>query len=373
MRKGQARLDEFALVLLAGLILIAMLMIVWTTPKLGAGVFLNVTPSAIKTSVQLNTSSVVLLDLNGTAQNVSLSVTGEIKSWVSFSKSKFDLSGLETIEMTISVPPSASNRTYASNLIISYDTQKLTIPVSILVSAQPVENVRLFSLGSFAVSGGAVEILDSKKSVSVSQGYFSGTRLNLFGSIPADKSSRISDGVVVIFVEEANSLGNLVVTLNEQKIFDKKVGLGELRITINKSLLKDSNTLTVSAGSPGFVFWASTEYKIRSAEFSVVYPSETRDFTFSLTRTEVENFRHARVTFSVGNYQLPLSSLKILINDQLVYIQSPPLAFFRDTFSKTIFGDKLILNPGNNKISFAFDRQGFYEVTDTTLVVSYGG
>ncbi len=373
MRKAQARLDEFALVLLAGLILIAMLMIVWTTPKPGAGVFLNVTQTSIKTSVQLNTSSVVLLDLNGTAKNVSLSVTGEVRPWVSFSKNKFDLSGAETIEMTISVPPSASNRTYTSNLIISYDTQKLTIPVSILVSTQPVENVRLFSLGSFAVSGGALEVLDSKKSVSVSQSYFSGVRLNLFGSIPADKLSRISDGVVVIFIEETNSLGNLIVSLNDQKIFDKKVGLGELRIPINKSLLKDSNTLTISAGSPGAVFWASTEYKIRSAEFSVVYPSETRDFIFSLTRNEVENFKNIRVTFSVRNYQSPLSSLKILINDQLVYIQTPPLAFFRDTFSKTIFGDKLILNPGNNKISFAFDKQGFYELTDASLVVTYGG
>src|SRR3972149_2158113 len=119
MRKGQARVDEFAIILLAGLILIAILMVVWTTPSPGGAVFLNITPKEIKTNIQLNTSSVVLLDLNGSASNVTLSVTGEIKPWVSFSKNRFDISGTETIEMTISVPPSALIRNYASTLIAS--------------------------------------------------------------------------------------------------------------------------------------------------------------------------------------------------------------------------------------------------------------
>src|SRR3972149_7193996 len=136
-RKAQARMDEFALVLLAGLILIAILMVVWTTPTAPTGVFLNVTPDFIKTNIQVNTSSVVFLDFNGTASNITLSVTGEIKPWFSFGKNKFSLSDqMETIEVTISVPPSADNRTYTSDLIVTYDTQqKIKIPITVVVSS----------------------------------------------------------------------------------------------------------------------------------------------------------------------------------------------------------------------------------------------
>ncbi len=373
MRKAQAKLDEFSIVLLAGLILIAILMFVWTTPLPVAGVFLNVTPEEVRTNIQLNTSSVVLLEFNGTASNITLSVTGEMKPWISFDKNRFDVNGKETIEVNISVPPSADVRSHTSNLIVTYDTQKITIPLTVVVSLQPVENLKLFPLGVFTVSGGATETLDSKKPVFISQSYFSSSKLNLFGSLTSDKMSKISKGVLTILVEDENPLGNLIVTLNDQKIFDEKVGLGELKIPINKSLFKESNTLTISAGTPGMLFWAGTEYKLRSADFSVVYPSETKDVTFKLTRNEVENFKYARVTFSVNNYQLPLSNLKISINDQLVYVHSPPLAFFRDTFSNSIFGDKVILNSGDNKISFSFDGQGLYAVSDAALVVSYGG
>jgi len=281
--------------------------------------------------------------------------------------------GEETVQMEVAVPASADNRTYSSNLLISYDTQKITVPMTVIVSAVPVENTELFSLGSFSVSGGAVESLDSKKSVTINQGYFSGSRVNLFFNTPASKLERISEGTLTIFVDDTNSLGNLVVTLNDQTIFNKKVGLGELKIPINKSLMKDSNTITISAGSPGWTFWTSTEYKLRSADIGIIYPSETKEFAFSLTRNQVENFKYARVTFSVKNYQLPLSNFKVLINDQLVYIHDPPLVFFRDLFYKTIFGDDLILTAGSNKISFEFDKQGYYEVTDATLVVAYGG
>ena len=86
MGKAQLKMDEFAFVILAGIILIGMLMIIWSTPSEALAI---VDPTSISLTLQRGTSTTVNLNISG-ATNVSLSAVGDTSSWISFTKNNFD-------------------------------------------------------------------------------------------------------------------------------------------------------------------------------------------------------------------------------------------------------------------------------------------
>lgn len=371
-KKGQGKIDEFAFVLLAGIILIVILMIVWSTPTEAPPV---VEAPPMPLTIPINLSSSFELTIKGKLTNVTLSSTGEIRDWISFSKNDFDVSESDIVTVTVKVP-NVLARIYTGNIIVKSSGGEKRVSVSIEVTEVVT---REFSnttyLGDFEVSYTVgTETLDSKENFEVSAGYLSSYPKNLVGVLEQEKLDIVTDAYIQLVVEETNAAGNLIVLFNDQEVLKRKVSLGEVLIPIEKSLVKRSNTVAIKAGMPGWMFWMSTVYRFNSAKLVVNYEGVfSKEITFNLDQEEVENFDRFHLVYRVKDYSKPLPEMMIKLNNQIAFSQQPPLAFFNATFNKDILGNKLLLNIGNNTISFLFEEEASYEITNAILTVYYLG
>lgn len=371
-KKAQIRIDEFAFVLLAGIVLIVILMIIWGTPTEAPPI---VEPTSVSLSIPRNLSSFFELKIKGKLTNVTLSSTGEIKNWITFNKNNFDILELDVVKVKVKVPDVPA-RIYTGNIIVRSVGGEVKVPVRIeVVELVTREFSRTIPLGDFSVSYTVgTETLDSKENFEVFAGYLSNYPASLVGILKEEKIAIVKDAYIQLIVEETNAAGNLIVLFNDEEVFNRKASPGEVLIPINLSLLKRSNTVTIKAGMPGWMFWMNTVYRFKSASFVVSYKGIfSFEKTFALDQDEVTNFDRFHLIYRVKNYSRPLPEMIIKLNHQVVFSQSPPLAFFNATFNKDILGNKLFLNVGNNTISFLFEKEAFYEVRNAVLTVYYFG
>jgi len=370
--KSQAKIDEFGIILLAAIILIGILAYVWGTPSAP----LEVSPPSKSLTIASGSTSIFYLEIMGALTNVTLTSTGEISSWTSFNKNNFNVVNSTTVKVTVKVPSRIAFNTYTGNIIMNSAEGKKIVPITINVK----EIAGLLShafppLGDFSISyRESSEVLDSKGDFKVSKGYFSESLASLHGLVDKTELPFVTETFLYITIEETNNIGNLIVFLNDQKIFDKKVGSGLEVIPINVSLIGESNVIIIKAGSPGWRFWASTDYKIKLAEFTVDFKgSVPKAFNFSLEQGEVDNFDYFHLIFRRQDSSKPLPELMIKVNRQIIFWSSPPLLLFNDTFIKDMWGSPLFLTVGDNTISFSIEERGFYDIADALLVFYYNG
>ena len=196
----------------------------------------------------------------------------------------------------------------------------------------------------------------------------------LTGLITEEKISITTDASVRLVIDATNQAGNLIILLDGHEIYNKKVGAGEILIPIEKDLLEKSNMITIRAGSPGWKFWINTIYKIQRAEFNIDYEGAfSQTFNIPMTKNEVDNFKRFSLFYRVpsGGYSVPIADMMIKINNQIVYWDSPPLAFFDRSFSEDMFGNSIFLNEGTNTITFMFEEQARYSMSDAMLTIEY--
>jgi len=125
-------------------------------------------------------------------------------------------------------------------------------------------------------------------------------------------------GELSFSIFETNSYGNLKVKWNGVVVLDKAVGTGGQRIALEKSMIKGSNKVEVSADGPGWLFWATTVYNIRSFKASVAYGPE-KIFSYELAPSEIQNLDTLELTFTPSGQ----GSLAIRANGQQVYSAKP--------------------------------------------------
>lgn len=367
--KSQVKMDEFALVLLAGVILIGMLMIIWTTPLEPLP---TVDPLSVSLSMLNGTSSSFNLNISGRITNVTLSATGAISTWIKFGKNNFDVSEYVIVPVYISVPKTATAGTYKGNIIVrSTGGEKI---VSVLVEVSTMKKIasRSISLGDFTVSYTAgTRVLDSKEATFVSKGYFSEKVISLFGLVSDEELPTLTGASIQIIVSETNSLGNLIVIFNGQEVFNERVGIGEVLVPVNVNLIKKSNSIVIKAGNPGFVFWANTVYKFSIVKFTISFKGAfSKEIQFALSESEISNFDHFQLSYRVKDYSVSLPKLTIKINQQTIFREKPDLTIFNRNFEKDMVGYALILSK-NNTISFSFEEEAFYDIADVVLTVFY--
>jgi len=227
-------------------------------------------------------------------------------------------------------------------------------------------------LGDFIVSySEGAEVLDSKSTTTVSKSYFSERALTLTGIMTEDRLTIVTDAYVQLDVEDTNMAGNLIVKVNGETVYKDVTAIGTLTIPVDKDLLETSNTVEIKAGSPGWRFWMSTMYKLRSS-FEISYMGIfSESFNFDLNAVQIANFKDLGLNYRVQNYNLPLPELMIKVNGQLAFWERPPLVLGDHTFTEDVFGNDIILNEGNNTISFNFEREASYSVADAILTVNY--
>jgi len=362
--KGQgARVDEFAFVLLAGIILILVLAIAWGSLQSNP---VGVSPTSKILTIAIGDSKTFTLDLNGTTINTSLETKGAIANWISFDKNNFDIQGSTEVEVTVAVPLTTQQGIYTGtiNVVSGPNVQKVQLIVN--VSTQTISNiVRSIRLGDFSVSYlVGSQTINERNNFEISKGYFSEYPGTLVATMTQDTFAITTGGEIVIDIEDTNGVGNFIVDLNGQEIYNQHTSPSEITITLDKSQILKSNNVVLHAGLPGFRFWMSTVYKIKSVSLNVDVQGVVRkDVNFQLTQDEVNNFNFGKISFNIKRYNpSAFNPLTVKINDAIIFDDRPTLF----TNSKT-FGLEVPLKVGTNTISFYVEQEAFYELNNVVL------
>jgi len=374
------KVDEFAFVLLAGVVMILILALAWSTPQEGSPLVDDTTFSLTMKPGDTQTFDFVVKGKT-TLTAVNLTAAGEIASWIKFNKNNFDVREQATVVVTVKAPLNITNGLYTGRVTITGSGGKDTFSVNIDISDRTGNKTskKPVNLGDFTVSyAKGTETLDSKSDVTVYGGYFSNSPIMLTGNIDNEKLNIATDANIELAIGSTNGMGNLIVLLNDDEVYNGAAGEGTMSIPIIKDILKNSsNTVLIKAAAPGLAFWSSTTYDIQWAKFEVSYDGAfPKNFTFTLSADQISNFKRFALFWVVGkNTVKPVPEMKIKINNQIVYWKVPPYEspFLDTTFKEDMFGSKLALNDGENTITFSFDENAFYSVTDATLTIEYYG
>jgi hypothetical protein len=289
---------------------------------------------------------------------------------VTFDRPLLNIEGEENVNVIVSVPIYAEYKIYTGYVIAKHAAGKKEMPLIVNVSTKTflAEKSRDIHFGDFTVAYEyGSDTLVTKTDFKVERGYLSDYPYSFVALMTEQKNSIVTDGYIQIIVDQTNEVGNLIVELNGNEIFNEKVNPGEIKISLSKDQIKKSNIIKIKAGTPGLAFWMNTVYNINSASFVINYNGEYfKDFDFVLDRDEVTNFKSGELSFIVKNYDIRRANKMIIkINGQTFYTGSPVPVFFSETFGKEID-----LNIGANSISFTSEPNSYYELKDVTLTVT---
>jgi len=362
--KGQ--IDEFVLVLLAGLILIGILAIVWSTTT---STQITVTPESRYLTIARGSSTSFSLTLNGSATNVTLRSSGDIASWISFDRPSLDVEGSTIITAFISVPNDASYGLHYGDIYVETLGFQKRIYLTVNVSTKTVSGEsRSIDLGDFTVSYAmGEETIAEKENVRIETGFFNEIPLSFAAVLSEEKLPMVTGGYVQIIIDQTNGLGNLIVEVNGNETYNQKAGVGEVIVPLSKNQISKSNSVVLKSGSPGWFFWSSSVYDIRSVKFVAEYNGTVfKDIDFVLDNSEVINFKSGKLSFYVSKYDPnKLNDLTIKINDKTIFSGIPSLTYFTKSF-----GNDVNLNIGTNTISFSVEPDTYYELRDVTLTIT---
>jgi len=365
-RKGQirigSRIDEFAFVLLAGLVLI-LIMVITTTQQTTD---IDVAPSNIGLKVGTGSTKIFTLSFNGTMPNVTLAATGQIKPWISFLENNFNVEGAKSVDAQVAVPAGTSDGSYVGTIEVFYNSRKKIVSVTIDVSQSAAAGIpRDIRLGDFSVSYLlGPEVIASAGNKQVSKGYFSEYKFNLVHeAIDEDKFAAITGGIVYLLVEDTNNAGSLIVEFNGVEMHNKKTSVGEVSVAIPRDQIKKSNVITVKAGTPGWMFWMNSVYDIKTARFSIDYQKSVfPEKIFTLASEDVMSFKFGKLHFLLGDSKAN-SDMLIEINGYQIYKGVPPKIFDIN------FGSEVGPNIGDNIVSFSVDREASYSLQDVVITI----
>jgi hypothetical protein len=364
--KGQTRIDEFAFVLLAGIALIIILAVAYSTIQQGP-IYASLSTSNLQ--IAQGTSASVTLSLNGTGYNVTLSGDGTIENWINFDENNFDLpGGTKEITVTVLVPRDADFRTYTGDILILSGDKTYKVPLTVDVTLVTVSEVpRTIRLGDFTVSHVVgTDIIGEKDDVEVAKGYFADFSTSFTATVPDDKMNILTDGFIQIFVENSNSAGNLFVELNGERIYANTISTGEILIPLGVSAIHKYNSVVLHADNPGFQFWTNTNYKIKFIKFEINFNGiSSKQKTFTLDANDLNNFGYGKVSFQVKNYDpQALNPMLIQINGATFYDDIPTLTYFSKNF-----GTEIPLIAGENTISFSVSEESNYQLASVAITI----
>jgi len=361
--KGQV-VDEFAIILIGGLILIGILAVTWMSETK-----LTVQPDSRQLTIARGSSLSFPIYMNGSAKNVSLESSGEIASWISFDRSSLDVYDREQVNVMINVPHSTSYGMHTGDVYVRSLGFEKRVSIIVNVSRVTVSGQsRSINLGDFTVSYTlGPETIAEKENLKVERGYFTDFPASFAAVLSEEKASIVTDGYVQIVVDQTNGIGNLVVEVNGNETYNQMAGVGEVIIPLSKDQIKKSNSVVLRASTPGWVFWSSSVYSIGSVKFVADYNGTVfKEINFELDNLEIVNFQSGRLSFIVDKYDVDkLNDLTVKINDQVIFDGVPTLVYFAKTF-----GNEVSLNIGTNTISFSVEPDTFYELKDATLTIT---
>jgi hypothetical protein len=366
--KAQGKIDEFAFVLLAGLVIIIIMLFAWGVPSQAE--IPVVSPDSISLAINKGSSKSILLEINVTSKSVTLTSKGTIADWVEFSDNNFESEGLSNVEIKVKVPRGTDERDYFGSIIVeSSEGGKVTIPLSVKVTSETEtpetkEISRTEFIGDFDVTfEEGKEIVKSERNIEVRGGSGGGGKTTLTAYITKNLDM-ITDSTIIIDVAYSNNEGNLVVKLNNKIIYDQKVLPGEIIIPVDKGLLSSYNIIEISTSAPGWKFWATSIYNLDRFEFNVGYfGAMSKIEPFNVYREELINFKQGRVEFNIKSYEGE-GKLTVRINDYIIF-DGRRRGYVLLTFNYVDVG----LIKGSNIISFDTETGSSYNIENAKIIL----
>jgi len=366
---GQAKIDEFAFVLLAGLIMIIVMLLAWGVPS--EREIPVVTPDSVDVEIERGYSDDFLLKINVTSKKVTLTSTGTIADWIEFSNNDFEVTGLTNVEVTIDVPRKADEREYLGTIIVeSEEGGKTEIPVTINVISPYAEipseiREEKYFPDIFVSFAAGEELLKSERNVLVRKGLNENKYFKMSATISQDLDF-VTGGVMTIDILDTNREGNLIIKLNNEVIYDRSTPAGRVKIPVKKSLLKSYNTVEISTSSPGWKFWTSSFYRIDRIEFSVnLFGGKEQVEYFSISDEALRNFKSAKLQFEIRDYTGD-GNLIIKINDHVIFNGQP-----HRIFSQEFDGFDVGLVKDRNTLAFSTESGTSYQLNDVKITITY--
>lgn len=166
---------------------------------------------------------------------------------------------------------------------------------------------------------------------------------------------------------ETNLLANLVIKWNGKNVFEKVANLNHYDVSIEKSNVRSSNVLEVSADNPGFQFWASNTYNLKNFKVIAEYGDE-KFFSFGIYPNEMEAWHQGTLRFyttsdQTGEIMIKLNGYEIYREQNPTHLVSVKLNY-SDIAHIAKVGDNILAMKANRV--FQIDNLNFDIVLSTT-------
>jgi hypothetical protein len=364
------KFDEFSIIIIGVVIFIATLLLAFSTP----GEFPpKVRPLEVKIAIDPGAYETFVVNISGRVTGVNITVSGQIASWIQ--PSRTDIGALResvSVPVTVSVPGDAKAGVYRGTLTVSGKEGSTDVPIIVTVSPVKKLSSRTIPIGDFRVAYLAgSRAADTYGNAFLTKSYFYEKPLNLVGVIEPEELAILTGAYVRFIVEDTNNYGPIIVMQNGRQIFRELVGPGEVIVPLNMSDMKRSTAVSIRADNPGLFFWTENVYSIRDASLEIEYRGKVdKQFNFTLSPDEYRRFDHLQLVYNVKDSTAPLPPMRITLNGQTIYEKEPPLTSFNVNIERDVFDQPIILSD-KNTMTFTFDREASYSLSDATLIIYY--
>ncbi|MEM7827015.1 MAG: hypothetical protein QXQ40_02210 [Candidatus Aenigmatarchaeota archaeon] len=244
-------------------------------------------------------------------------------------------------------------------------TTTTTLPETIngrnvmLVGPKAVEVWRTVEFKELNTSYGSEEIIYSIADNRLFNGL-------LFGANKIEIKSKVdlktTIGAYLSFdVKDTNSYGSLIIKVNGNTINQSRFEIGNHKLIINKSLLKEENIIEVIPTSSNWKIWAPTVYDLKNMQFvhQELY-SHQNSFSFIVYEAEYNSLvnKHGKILLDLTERR---GRLKIILNGKEVFSGEV------ERSTKAIDFDQSYLKLGENSIEFVAEDGRFQGYAGLTL------
>ena len=342
-------IDEFAFVLIAALIFIGIMLIFWTTPQ---ELPPSLEPGSISIRMLPNSQKTITFKIIGNLTSVNLIANDTLSQIISFTENNFDVKGEKEIKAILNSP--IGYGIYSGYIIARGKGGEDAIDVKVYVVPTLTLSKRSISIEDFKISNyGGEKVLDNKSDFIVERSLFSSKAARLVFRL---ESLEIEEAKLRLTIDDASGPGYLVVKLNGNTIYKKKITDGHFEeIPLNVSNLKEINFISIEAENEGFGIFFKSFYHFFSAEVRAKYKSAPYSFEIPLSQSEIDNFYAFELSSTLVQQNYP--SVEIKVNNQKVFIGKLPITAFKINITKDLMGNNLLLFPTNN-ISISLITEG---------------
>ncbi|MCX6707873.1 MAG: hypothetical protein NT001_07110 [Candidatus Woesearchaeota archaeon] len=171
--------------------------------------------------------------------------------------------------------------------------------------------------------------LESMQSVYVKNAWFDKTTFNI--TFPIEDFENTDNIQLVFNVKKAS--GMLMLKLNGYDIYDNELTSANIEpITLQKSLLKEQNTIDVSVSGVGWKFWRTNEYLLENIKMTGSYTDKSNQeakVVFQVSEAEKDNLDRVYLKFFPECDINKVDKLEVSLNNNQIFSSVPDCGVLR--------------------------------------------